>query len=156
MRPRRGESPPPLTGISRRGWRAPDKLRGRPAPLRHGKAIDMGRRNAWNDAGRAASGDVFTRLDKAPNSVRKFVAGQVLHVRIYFDDAPEDYKIRPAVFLRSIGNRTAVMRAGYSRGSRGDTRVTIGSRQCYISDHPVTVDKIDIVGISNVILTQFQ
>ena len=116
----------------------------------------MGRRDAWEDAGRVGGGDVFTRLDRAPHSVRKFVAGQVLHVRVYFDDAPEDYKIRPAVFLRSIGNRTAVMRAGYSREYRGDTCVTIGSRQCYISDHPVTVDKIDIVGISNVILTQFQ
>ncbi len=98
-------------------------------------------------------GTAFTTLKKAPNSVRKFSIGQVLYVRIYFTEKPNEYKIRPAVFVGSTDSRTAIMRAAYSTGAHaGSKKITLNNRTCYISDHPVTVDKTDIVGTSNIII----
>ena len=89
-----------------------------------------------------------TYFDRAPALV-SFHRGQVLHARVYFEDDPGTYKIRPVVFLQKVDRQVAEVLPAYSSMRRA-TRpravpIEIGRRGCYLSLDSIHVDRLDLV-----------
>ena len=89
-----------------------------------------------------------TQFDKPP-ALASFHSGQILYARVYFDDEPGIYKVRPVVFLRQVDRRVAEVLPVYSsirKATRGrSVQVEIGQRHCDLSVEPIHVDRVDLV-----------
>ncbi len=89
-----------------------------------------------------------TQFDKPP-ALASFHSGQILYARVYFDDEPGIYKVRPVVFLRQVDRRVAEVLPVYSsirKATRSrSVQVEIGQRHCYLSVEPIHVDRVDLV-----------
>ena len=89
-----------------------------------------------------------TQFDKPP-ALASFHSGQILYARVYFDDEPGIYKVRPVVFLRQVDRRVAEVLPAYSsihEATRSrSVQVEIGRRDCYLSLKPIHVDRVDLV-----------
>tara|TARA_B100000131_G_C17818341_1_gene492677 strand:+ start:106 stop:543 length:438 start_codon:yes stop_codon:yes gene_type:complete len=86
-----------------------------------------------------------------PPSLKSFQAGQVLQVRVFYEDNPSEYKIRPAIYIDAISREQAQVFPVYSNQSTKRTaclQFQIGNRSCFVSMKPIEVSRNDILSVT--------